>query len=179
MKHVALLRGVNVGGKNSLPMADLAAMFTAAGCTEVRTYIQSGNVVFVAKAAVAARVPTVVAAAIEKRFGFQSPVVVRTADALRLVGEKNPFLSSRVDTTRLHVAFLADAATAARVATLDPKRSPPDAFRVAKDRRELYLHFPNGAGKTKLTNVYLDKTLGTVSTMRNWNTVTKLIELVT
>jgi uncharacterized protein (DUF1697 family) len=173
--HVALLRGINVGGKNRLPMAELVAMFERAGCSGVRTYIQSGNVVFDAPARVAEQVSSRVSAAIEKQLGLRVPVVLRTAEELRAVAAKNPFLAAGEDAARLHVAFLAALPSAAAGAALDPERSPPDRFALA--RRDLYLCCPNGMGRTRFTNDYLDRTLGTVSTVRNWNTVLALCEL--
>jgi uncharacterized protein (DUF1697 family) len=171
--HVALLRGVNVGGKNSLPMKELAKMFVDAGCDDVRTYIQSGNVVFRAKRALAQRVPSLVSAAIVKRFGFESPVLTRTAEELRVIAAKNPFLRKGADSDRLHVAFLASLPTSTK--DLDPKRSPPDEFVL--QGREIFLHLPNGVGKTKLTNAYFDSKLRTTSTVRNWRTVLTLLDL--
>jgi uncharacterized protein (DUF1697 family) len=173
--YVALLRAINVGGKNKLPMKDLAAMFTAAGCGEVQTYIQSGNVVCRASAELAARLPGLITAAISERFGFRAPVLLRTTGELREVAGVNPFLAAGADPEALHVAFLADLPEAARVAALDPDRSPPDAFAVRG--REIYLHYPNGLGRTKLSNDYFDKKLSTISTVRNWRTVQKLLEL--
>lgn len=173
--YVALLRGVNVGGKNRLPMAELSAIFERAGCTGVRTYIQSGNVVFGASARVAAQVGAQVSAALAERLGLRVPLVLRSAAELRAVVEGNPFLREREDPKRLHVAFLERAPTASARAALDPSRSPPDRF-VARGR-ELYLCCPNGMARTKLTNDYLDRTLGTVSTVRNWSTVLALCEL--
>jgi uncharacterized protein (DUF1697 family) len=173
--YVALLRGINVGGKHKLPMKDLAAMFTAAGCADVRTYIQSGNVVFRAKAPVAKRVEAAVAAAIVKKFGFEAPVIVRSADEMAAIHKRNPFLKRASETTSLHVVFLADEPARTAVASLDPDRSPPDQFVVRG--REIYLHLPNGAGRSKLTNQYFDSCLKTISSGRNWNTVTKLCEM--
>jgi uncharacterized protein (DUF1697 family) len=173
--HIALLRGINVGGKNRLPMKDLAALFEAQGCVEVRTFIQSGNVVFGASEAVAAKLPAQVSAAILKAHGLRVPVVLRTADELLRVGRRNPFLKGGVVLDTLHVAFLADAPSASAASALDPKRSPPDE--IAIRGRELYLRLPNGVSATKITNDYLDRTLGTVSTMRSWRTTTQLIEL--
>ena len=173
--HVALLRGINVGGKNMLPMKDLTKMFTDAGCSDVRTYIQSGNVVFRAQDAVARRVPALVSNAIAKRFQFQAPVQTRSAEEIRAIATGNPFLKKGTDTDLLHVAFLASAPASAQVAALDPKRSPPDEFVVQK--REVFLRLPNGVAKTKLTNAYFDSKLGTVSTLRNWRTVLALLEL--
>ncbi len=173
--HVALLRGINVGGKNKLPMKDLAAMFADAGCDDVRTYIQSGNVVFRARQALARRVSSVISQAIADRFGFEVPVITRTAAEMEKVVASNPFLRTGVDSAKLHVAFLAKRPTTANVAKLEPDRSPPDEFTV--QGREIYLHRPGGMARTKLTNAYFDGKLGTTSTMRNWNTVLKLLEL--
>ncbi len=173
--QVALLRGINVGGKHKLPMAELARIFDELGCSEVRTYIQSGNVVYLAEAALAARVPALVAAALEAQRGFAVPVVGRSAAELAAVAAGNPFLAEGADPATLHVAFLAAAPRAAAIAALDPDRSPPDRFHLVG--RELYLCLPNGVARSKLTNDYLDRTLGTTSTIRNWKTVLALVEL--
>jgi uncharacterized protein (DUF1697 family) len=173
--YVALLRGINVGGNNMLPMKDLAAMFSKAGCTAVSTYIQSGNVVFRADPKVAARVPTTVVQAIADRSKIRIPIVVRTPAELRRVAEGNPFLERGIDTDKLHVVFLADVPGAPAVTALDPKRSPPDEFIVRG--AEIYLHCPNGLGRTKLSNAYFDSKLETISTARNWRTVLKLLDL--
>jgi uncharacterized protein (DUF1697 family) len=175
--YIALLRSVNVGGKNRLPMKDLAAMFADAGCGDVVTYIQSGNVVFRATEACAARVPSAIAKAIADDFGFRSPVVMRTAAEMRAVTRRNPFLraGASAEFDPLHVMFLADRPTPARVALLDPRRSPPDEFQVVG--REIYLRCPNGAGRTKLSNAYFDAKLATTGTMRNWRTVLALAEM--
>jgi uncharacterized protein (DUF1697 family) len=175
--HVALLRGINVGGNNSLPMDVLVTMFGDTGCREVQTYIQSGNVVFRASAALASRVPSAIAKAVERRFGFRAPIVMRTAAELAAVVQGNPFVRAcaGVDEKALHVMFLADRPSAGRLAALDPDRSPGDAFEV--HGRETYLLCPNGVARTKLTNDYFDTTLATTSTMRNWRTVLKLVEM--
>ncbi len=172
--HVALLRGVNVGGKNILPMRDLAAMFESCGCADVRTYIQSGNVLFTADAALAARVPALIAKAIAARFRLDVPIVTRTAAELAAIVANNPFLVAGADPKTLHVVFLRDQPSAARVSGLDPDRSPPDEFRVRG--REIYLCCPNGVGRSKLTAPYFDSQLATTCTARNWNTVLVLAE---
>jgi uncharacterized protein (DUF1697 family) len=172
---VALMRGINVGGKNMLPMKDLVTLFLDAGCAEARTYIQSGNVIFRASLAVANRLPGRIQKSVADRFGLRIPVVTRTADELRRVTVTNPFLEERVDPATLHVAFLSDSPTAARVAALDADRSLTDRFAVRG--REIYLHTPNGLARTKLTNLYFDSKLSTTCTVRNWNTVLKLLEL--
>ncbi len=170
---VALLRGVNVGGKNKLPMKHLAALFEGAGAKDVRTYIQSGNVVFHASATRASAIASKVRAAIGKELGLRVPVVLRSGRELRAVLAANPFLRAGVPTERLHVFFLETKPTAAAVAALDPKRSAYDVFEVRGS--EVFLFCPEGLGKSKLTNDYFDRTLKTVSTARNWRTVGTLV----
>jgi uncharacterized protein (DUF1697 family) len=173
--HVALLRGINVGGKNALPMKELTRLFTAEGCSDVQTYIQTGNVVFRAKPGLARKIASAMAAAIVDRFELKVPVVTRTLEELQKAVKSNPYLRAGKDPAALHLMFLADEPSKARVAALDPKRSPGDEFSVRG--RDIYLWLPNGAGRSKLTNAYFDSKLGTVSTGRNWRTVLKLIEL--
>ena len=176
-RHVALLRGINVGGKNLLPMKDLVVMFESAGCGDVATYIQSGNVVFSATAALAKKLPTTIEAELTKRFGHRVPLVMRSAAEISAAIASNPFAKDDSDTAQLHLAFLAAAPNAAQIASLDPKRSPPDEFAVIG--RDLYLKLPNGVGKTKFTNAYFDGKLATTSTVRNWRTVNTLLDMLT
>lgn len=174
--YIALLRGINVGGKNKLPMKDLASLFTHAGCNDVRTYIQSGNVIFHAPSRVAQQLPVQIAQQIEKRFGFKIPVVLRTTEQLASVIHNNPFLPAGVPQEQLHVYFLADLPQASHIAQLDPNRSTPDVYLLRG--QEIYLQLPNGMARTKLTNAYFDAKLSTICTARNWNTVLKLYELM-
>ncbi len=173
--QVALLRGINVGGKHKLPMKSLVTMFEEAGCTNVRSYIQSGNVVYEAGSALARRIPVTIGAAIAEEFGFEVPVITRSAGEIRRAVRANPFLERGGDENALQVAFLADRPSKAKVSGLDPDRSPPDEFAVRG--REVYLWCPNGLARTKLTNAYLGSKLGTTSTIRNWRTTLKLREL--
>jgi uncharacterized protein (DUF1697 family) len=172
---VALLRGINVGGKHTLPMKDLVAIFERAGCGDVRHYIQSGNVVFTAAPDLGKRVPELVASSIERKFAMKVPVLVRTAAEIRAVAETNPLLAEGASPESLHVLFLADTPAKKNGAALDPQRSPPDTFVLRG--REVYLSCPNGVGRTKLTNSYFDTTLATTSTGRNWRTVLRLVEM--
>lgn len=172
--YIALLRGINLGGRR-LPMKDLAAMFRDAGCSEVRTYIQSGNVVFEAGKALARRAPGLIENAISERFGFDVPVVIRTAAEIDGVVKGNPFLKAGAGPKALHVAFLRERPSKPQIAALDPNRSPPDEFVVRS--REIYLHCPNGVARSKLTTQYFDSRLQTISTARNWRTVLNLQEM--
>jgi len=172
--YVALLRGINVAGKNKLAMADLCEMFVAAGASDVQSYIQSGNVVFKAPVRLAERMPELITRAIKKATRYDVPVVLRSAAELGLVLACNPFLKSK-KVESLHMMFLADRPSPKAVAGLDPNRSAGDEFKVIG--RDVYLCLPNGVGKTKLSNAYFDSRLSTVSTIRNWRTVQKLLEL--
>ena len=174
--HVALLRGINVGGKNMLPMKDLAGMFTQAGCTGVRTYIQSGNVVFDALPSLLEKIPARITTQIEKRFGLRVPVILRTAGEMSATARNNPFLKPGVDEKLLYVFFLAHLPAPENVAKLDPARSLPDSFSV--HNREIYVNLPNGAARTKLTNAWFDTKLATTSTARNWRTVLTLTQMM-
>ena len=170
-----MLRGVNVGGKNKLPMKDLAVIFEKAGCGSVATYIQSGNVVFDADAKLAKTLASRMASEIEKGFGFKVPVILRTGQQLASAISANPWLPKGIPEKELHVMFLADAPAHEKIQGLDPARSAPDAFCVSG--QEIYLHLPNGAGNSKLTNAWFDSRLTTVSTSRNWATVLRLAEM--
>ena len=174
-RAVALLRGVNVGGKNKLPMKDLCAFFVDAGCTEVKNYIQSGNVIFRADAKVLKSLPGTIEARISERFGFSLPVILRTHEEIAKIVRENPYVARGDDEKQLHVVFLRDVPARDLVDALDPQRSPPDEFTVRGG--EIYLSLVNGAAKTKLTNAWMDSKLKTISTGRNWRTVLTLYSL--
>jgi uncharacterized protein (DUF1697 family) len=173
--HVALLRGINVGGKNLLPMAALAKIFASEGCADVVTYIQSGNVLFAATATEAKSLGSRITKRIESEFGFAPPVILRSRKEVRAALAHNPFAAT-ADPAGLYIAFLDRAPTKAARARLDPNRSPPDRFELLG--KELHLHLIRGAGETKFTNAYLDAALNVISTMRNWRTVHKLDEML-
>ncbi len=173
--HIALLRGINVGGKNKLPMKTLVNLLEALGCTDVRTYIQSGNAVFSASPATAKKLPRQLAAAIDAKLGLRVPVLVREGAAFCRSMKKHPLAKKDSEDKHLHVMFLADRPTPAQVKKLDPNRSPGDTFRVVG--QDLFVLCPNGVARSKLTNAWLDKALDTKSTARNWRTVQKLVAL--
>lgn len=175
-EYVAMLRGINVGGRNRLPMRELAALFVAAGGDNVETYIQSGNVIFDASREAAANSSETVSHAIEHQYGYRIPVIVRTAAQVANVVDSNPWIPAGVPETMLHVYFLQTEPEQNRISALEPERSPGDAFAVLG--QEVYLNLANGMARTKLTNAYFDSALNTISTGRNWRTVSKLHDLL-
>lgn len=163
-----------MGGRHRLPMQDLTAILEELGCSSVQTYIQSGNAVIEAPAATARALPEAVSGAIEVRLGFRPDVMLRTRNEIDAVLTGCPFPSERMEW--LHVGFLAAPPTSAAVANLEPLRFAPDEFALVG--RELYLYYPNGLGRSKMTNEYFDRTLKTTSTVRNWRTVETLASML-
>ena len=168
-RYVALLRGVNVGGKNKVPMSELRNLFESLGYSEVSTFIQSGNILFTSGVpATSTRLET----AISDQFRISISVVLRTPQRLKTVVDRNPF--NQVDSSKLHIGFMTEEPSAATVRMLDTRRFQPEEFAVRGS--ELYLHLPNGMGRAKLP-AYLDRQLKVPTTIRTWNTVVKLLEL--
>ncbi|HWE81525.1 MAG TPA: DUF1697 domain-containing protein [Gaiellaceae bacterium] len=170
--YAALLRGVNVGGKNKLPMGDLRQICGELELEGALTYVQSGNLVF-RTTATAKETGSRIEGAIAERFGLEIAVLLRTHAELTKIAESAPFPAD--DPKKLHVLFLSDRPVAAAASSLDPERSPGDEFRLSG--RELYLYYSNGSGRTKLTLDYFERRLGVSGTARNWNTLLKLAEL--
>jgi uncharacterized protein (DUF1697 family) len=173
--YVALLRGINVGGRTKVGMDDLRRLFVALGHADVKSYVQSGNVLFSGPVEESSRLADDIQRRIARDLGVTVTVLLRTRDDLAYVVANNPFLSRETDLAKLHVTFLADAPDHERVARLDTPSGGPDEFSLAG--REVYLHCPRGYGRTKLNNAYLERRLGVAATTRNWNTVTKLCDL--
>jgi uncharacterized protein (DUF1697 family) len=173
--YVALLRGINVGGKNKIAMAELKSLFASLGFEDVVTYIQSGNVVFRSASDDADALSVKIEREIAALSGIKPAVLLRTLKELATIAERNPYLSRDADLSKLHVVFLDHAPAKRAATTLDPDRSPGDE--LAPKGREIYLRLPNGAGRSKLTIDYFERVLGARATQRNWGTLLKLIEL--
>jgi uncharacterized protein (DUF1697 family) len=176
MIYVSLLRGINVGGHKRITMDLLRASFEALGFEQVKTYIQSGNVVFKAVTSF----PTVLSRKMEERilkdFGFPVSVISRTAGEFGKTIADNPFLKERgIDAEKLHVMFLSDAPTPAAVKKLYDVIAPPDHCRSAD--REIYFYLPNGVSQSVLFKIPVDRMLSVVTTMRNWKTVNALHQM--
>ncbi|MFE9202000.1 DUF1697 domain-containing protein [Micromonospora sp. NPDC007230] len=174
-RYAALLRGVNVGSTR-LAMADLRRLVADLGHEDVKTYLQSGNVVFTSP-------PTkdeILAEGIERKLadelGLRVPVLVRDGGELAAVADASPYAGKQDDPTRVLVAFLSAKPTAAKVKDLTVPAG--EQLEYAVIGRELHLHFPDGGyGRTKFTNAYLEKKLGVVATTRNWKSVLALRDL--
>lgn len=172
--YVAMLRGINVGGRAKVGMAELRQLFADLGHTDVQTYIQSGNVVFATRTA-RERVAVDLEQRIGADLGVDVTVVLRTAPDLARIVAKNPFVRRGADPSTLHVTFLAGGAGSGAAGRLDAPDAGPDELIVAG--QDVYLHCPNGYGRTKLNNTFIERRLGARATTRNWRTVTKLLEL--
>jgi uncharacterized protein (DUF1697 family) len=172
--HVALLRAVNVGGR-SLAMADLRALAEGLGFTNVRTLLQSGNLVFEADAKKAPALEGTLEAALKKH-GMETDFMVRRAEEFYAVIAANPFLDkAKADPGHLVVMFLKDAPGAKAIMALQAAVKGRELIR--HEGRELYIVYPDGIGRSKLTNKFIESRLDTRGTGRNWNTVMKLAAL--
>lgn len=155
-------------------MPELRSSFESLGLDDVVTYVQSGNVVF-RSAQARDDLRAVLEREIETKFGVEVDVVLRTDAELAAVTSRNPWLDQETQHAKLHAVFLDAVPDKAAVAGLDPDRSPPDRFAV--DGAEIFVHYPNGSGRSKLSLDYFERRLGVRGTARNWNTVSKLLEL--
>ena len=173
---VSLLRAVNLGGRNRIKMVALRDVYRDLQLRDAQTYVQSGNVVFRTNTRDLLKLAGRIESAIAESFGFQSSVILRTTAELREVIARNPFANRRdVKPDRLAVVFLAgDPGHKAREQIREMKIEPEE-LRIAD--RELYIYFPNGMGRSKLSVPRLEKALGTSGTARNWNSVLKLLEM--
>jgi uncharacterized protein (DUF1697 family) len=173
---ISLLRAVNLAGYNKVRMDALRLLYESLGLRDVQTYIQSGNVIFRTGARDNVRLAIRIEQAIERSFGFRSSVVVRSVAELREVIQRNPFAAqAATDPSKLLVTFLATEPTLAARDKTAAIAVEPEEIRI--DGRHLYVYFPNGMGRSKLSPNLIEKTLGAIGTGRNWNTVTKLLEL--
>jgi uncharacterized protein (DUF1697 family) len=173
---ISMLRGVNVGGHNKIKMEALRALYESLKLRDAQTYVQSGNVIFATDERDIARLTKRIEDGIERKFGFRPDVILRTAAEMREVIARNPFATRRgIEPSKRLVTFLAsDPDAEAREKTLQIK-CDPEELRI--DGRQLYIHFPNGIGRSKLSWAALDKALKTPGTGRNWNSVTKMMEM--
>ncbi len=173
---ISMLRGVNVGAHNRIKMEALRKLYESLGLRDPQTYVQSGNVVFRTDKRDLVALAKRIEDAIERGFGFRSSVILRTSSELRDVIARNPFAKrSGIEPTKLLVNFLAsDPGAEVRDKVLSLKIEPEE---LRMEGRELYIYFPNGMARPKMSWAVLEKTLNIPGTGRNWNSVTKLLEM--
>lgn len=171
---IALFRGINVGGNNILPMKKLVPLLERLGLEEVRTYIQSGNVVFETNADDLSILERRISGAIDSEFGFEPRVLLVTGEEFKRAIETNPFPNATSEPKSLHFFFLAEPPPAPDLAGLESLRAEDEAFQIIGS--VLYLHAPIGVGKSKLA-AKIERLVGVPVTARNWRTVSKIAEL--
>jgi len=174
-RHIALLRGINVGGHKKVPMADLRKALEAAGFEDVKTYVQSGNVALSAAQKSPGKVGRAVEKAIEEAFGFDVAVVVRSRAEIAALVEEDPLGDVATNPTYRVVVFLAEKLDRKRLAGVDPEEFAPEAFAVRD--YEIVMWAPDGQRDSKLVKALSEKRTGVVGTARNWRTVEKLLDL--
>ncbi len=175
--YICLLRGINVSGKNKILMADLKALFELLRMKNVKTYIQSGNVVFQRdKAVEPIELEQQIKKQIHKQYGFDVPVLVRSIQEWVQTASKNPFLKKKgINPEKLHVTFLGGTPESELLKKIDASSFLPDAFDVVG--KDVYVHCPESYGETKLSNTFFEKKLKQAATTRNWKTVLALLEM--
>jgi uncharacterized protein (DUF1697 family) len=176
MQHLAFLRGINVSGHRMIKMDALKTSLEAIGFTKVQTYIQSGNVFVTSEEENPDKVGFIIKQEIQKSFGHDVPVVVIAKKDLELCLQRNPFLKAKnLDTKKLYVSFVSKVLTSDSIHELKISNIKPDE--VAIDENRVYIKYFDSPAKTRLDNSYIEKKLNVISTIRNWNTVNKLLEM--
>ena len=175
-KYLALLRGINVSGHNMIKMDTLKKMLENMGFQNVETYIQSGNVFFESEEENAASIGFKIKQEISKVFGYDVPVIMVCKTDLELCFKNNPYLKEKeCDIKKLYVAFISKELSPLAINDLKISNFKPDEASINSNR--IYIKYAIGAGKTNLDQKYIEKKLSVVATMRNWNTITKLLEM--
>ncbi len=174
--HLALLRGINVSGHNMIKMDALKMALERFGFSNVNTYIQSGNVFVMTPEESPTKVGFLIKQEIYKTFGHDVPVVVIGKADLEVCLKNNPFLKEKdVDTKKLYVSFVSMELINERIHDLKISKIKPDQVHI--DQSRIYIKYDISPAKTRLDNNYIEKNLNVISTIRNWNTVNKLLEL--
>lgn len=174
--YIALFRGINVGGKNTIPMKSLKERIEALGYSDVSSYIQSGNILFRSSPSKAKKFPTDVQKAICDQFGFKPEILLLSVEKLKAAMGKNPFPEAEKNPKSLHFYFLEHPPKDPNLEKLTQLKVEREAFALIGD--VLYLYAPDGIGRSKLAS-NVEKLLGVKATARNANTVRKLLEMST
>ena len=177
MTYISILRGINVSGQKKIKMADLKVLYEESGFEGVTTYIQSGNVIFDSEDNDKSNLKSIIEKAIKEKYKFHVPVDIRTSQELKGILENCPYDEAMIEenATKVLVTFLLSIPSKAKIVELSEYVKPPEKLTVRGC--EVYLYCPNGYGKSKLTNTFLESKLGVSATTRNWRSVRKLYEL--
>lgn len=175
--YIAILRGINVSGHKKINMNELKSLFAALDYKNVRTYIQSGNVIFECEPTDPRKLSEQIEQKILEKYSFDVPVLIRTYTQLVHVIRKNPFIGeSGVSRDSLYVTFLADEPQSINIDKMAGLGYEPDRFIISG--KEVYVFCPNGYGRTKLTNNFFENRLKVKATTRNWKTLQKLAGMI-
>jgi len=176
-KFICLLRGINVSGNNKIKMSELAVMFEQLGFGDITTYIQTGNILFACDKGAAEQLQGKIKSAIANTFGFDIVVLVRPVDKLHQVKQALPFANIDVASqgTQVMICFLSEMPCKTLSEAITQWAKPPELLIIEHD--VAYLHCPNGYGKSKLSNMFLEKKLQVSATTRNLKTLDKLCQL--
>lgn len=176
LTYIALLRGINVSGHHKIKMTELKQLFIELGFKNVTTYIQSGNVVFQTNLKELDKIEQQIINGIKQTFGYLVQVIVLTKKSLETIYASNPFLQKpNIDITKIHVTILSNKPNENDIIPLNTISKNEDTFIIVD--KTIYLYCPNGYGKTILNNNLFEKKLKISATTRNWNTISKLVEL--
>ena len=172
-----MLRGINVSGQKKIKMEELRALYESLNFKNVRTYIQSGNVIFEYPKSNISALANKIQNCIRRTFDFSVTVIIRTENEFQHLIENNPFYGEnrKEDITKLHVTLLADTSSASFIDEVNKPEDDSDEFFMAG--KEIYLFCPDGYGRTKLSNSYFEKQLGVSATTRNWKTINALCDI--
>ncbi len=174
--YISILRGINVSGKNIIKMEALRNACNTNGFSDIKTYIQSGNIVFKYKKTSPQKLASSLSTLIKKEFNCEVPVLVLELTNIETVLTNNPFLGKRnEDEKNLHVTFLEETPDKTLVGEISNINFEPDEFKLID--KTVYLHCPNGYGNTRLNNTFFEKKLKTTATTRNWKTINELLKL--
>jgi uncharacterized protein (DUF1697 family) len=174
--YIVLLRGINIGPHKRMKMEKLRASCEALGFAGVKTYIQSGNLIFNGPKLSPAALSKTLGECIVKDFGFSSEIIFRTRQEMKAIIDSNPFMKERgTDPSKLHVVFLSQSPSAPALKKLQDLTIAPD--RVSYSEQEIYFYFPNGVSGSSIWKHPLDRVTGVAGTMRNWKTVTTLYQM--
>lgn len=175
--YISILRGINVSGQKLIKMDALKKSYESLGFQDVITYLQSGNVIFTDKGIDPDQLAQTISGQIEKDFGFQVPVIVLFIDKLQQIINANPFVKENdKETTFLHVTFLSSIPDGYNLNSIEEKKQNGEEISVTDNA--VYLYCPNGYGKTKLNNNFLETKLKVTATTRNWKTTCELLKIV-